>query len=334
MNSIPAFRSISTHMLRVRRHAVNAGYRYRARGLPMKNLLRHSLTLILPLSMTTGCIVQEEGGGETAPASPTTPTPPPAPPPPPPPPVSRLSGWLTDVSVDGVSGRWRTDTFPRDSGGPRIRVVGNTSIVNGGTTELRVEGTSRLRFLLIGEQEEESGYYEVPARGDRVTVRLVFAQDIPSDLRLQLAAASDGGATGPPVRKDFDVVEVGTGELQITLSWDEESDVDLHVVEPSGEEIYYGNRVSASGGALDLDSNASCRIDGVKNENVTWERSAPSGRYTVRVNYWSACGVDRTRYLLRITGGGDSRILSGTLTGSGERGGLGAGEEVVSFEWR
>ena len=261
-------------------------------------------------------------------APPTTPGPQPLPP------VSRLSDWLTDVSIDGESGTWRSDAFPREGGGPRISISGNTSIVTGGSTELRVEGTSRLGFLLIGEQDEERGYYEVPAQRDRLTVRLIFAQDLPSDLRLQFAASDDGGSTGPPVRTDFDVIEVGTGELQISLSWDQESDVDLHVVEPSGEEIYFGNTTSATGGTLDLDSNAYCRVDGIQNENITWERSAPSGQYTVRVNYWSACGVGQTNYVLRVTGGGNSRILSGELTGSGNRGGRGSGIEVVSFEWR
>ena len=210
-------------------------------------------------------------------------------------PASRLDGWITGISVNGQSGTWRNGTFPQESGGPSIRVIGNSSVVNGGTTELRVEGNRSLRFLLVGEQGGGRGYYEIPAgNSQRVTARLVFAQDLPSDLRLRVAAASDGGAAGPAERHDFDVVEVGTGELQVTLSWDVDSDVDLHVVEPNGEEIYYGNRTSESGGTLDLDSNPACSIDGLRNENVTWERSAPIGRYTVRVDYWSSCAKSST----------------------------------------
>jgi uncharacterized protein YfaP (DUF2135 family) len=41
---------------------------------------------------------------------------------------------------------------------------------------------------------------------------------------------------------------VGTGDVQVTVTWDADSDLDLHVVEPSGEEIFYGHPVSATGG--------------------------------------------------------------------------------------
>src|SRR5207237_4273195 len=43
-----------------------------------------------------------------------------------------------------------------------------------------------------------------------------------------------------------------TGDVQVSVSWDAPSDVDLHVVDPSGEEIFYGNPASASGGQLDV----------------------------------------------------------------------------------
>jgi hypothetical protein len=126
---------------------------------------------------------------------------------------------------------------------------------------------------------------------------------------------------------------VGTGDVQVTLSWDVDSDVDLHVVDPSGEEIYYANRNAASGGALDLDSNAGCRIDGVRNENITWPVGrAPVGRYTVRVDYWDACGVAKTNYTVRVNAGGTPQIVTGSFTGPGDQGGAGSGRTVATFE--
>ena len=83
---------------------------------------------------------------------------------------------------------------------------------------------------------------------------------------------------------------------------------------------------------LDLDSNASCTIDGVQNENITWSiGAAPQGTYIVRVDYWSSCGVPRTNYTVVINNGGDTQIVNGTFTGAGDRGGLGAGVEVARF---
>jgi hypothetical protein len=41
-------------------------------------------------------------------------------------------------------------------------------------------------------------------------------------------------------------------------------------VDAVGEEIYYGDQQAASGGFLDLDSNAACSGDNIRNENITW----------------------------------------------------------------
>jgi uncharacterized protein YfaP (DUF2135 family) len=42
--------------------------------------------------------------------------------------------------------------------------------------------------------------------------------------------------------------------LRIVLSWDTpDTDMDLHVITPSGEHCFYGHRVIAGGGALDVD---------------------------------------------------------------------------------
>jgi uncharacterized protein YfaP (DUF2135 family) len=42
--------------------------------------------------------------------------------------------------------------------------------------------------------------------------------------------------------------------LRVVLSWDsDQTDVDLHVIEPDSSHVYYGERVSKNGGALDVD---------------------------------------------------------------------------------
>ena len=82
--------------------------------------------------------------------------------------------------------------------------------------------------------------------------------------------------------------------LLVSLRWDTEADLDLHVVIPNGtvrsddDRIWSkprrppGQMVDAgaykSGGILDFDSNANCVIDGRRQENVSWTVAPPSGR--------------------------------------------------------
>ena len=85
---------------------------------------------------------------------------------------------------------------------------------------------------------------------------------------------------------------LGTGDVQITLRWDAPVDLDLHVIDPSGEEIWYGNRTSISGGNLDVDANAGCNSMMTNPvENVFWPYGgAPGGQYQVSVVYFTNCG--------------------------------------------
>jgi hypothetical protein len=122
-----------------------------------------------------------------------------------------------------------------------------------------------------------------------------------------------------------------TGDVQVSVSWDAPSDVDLHVVDPFGEDIYYGNSVSSSGGQLDVDSNPACAIDGRQIENIRWGSRAPGGTYTVRVDYWAGCEVARTNYLVTVKNGSATTTYSGFFTGSGDQGGSGSGVLITTF---
>lgn len=92
----------------------------------------------------------------------------------------------------------------------------------------------------------------------------------------------------------------------VSIAWSNVNDLDLHVVEPSGEEISFSHRKSASGGNLDVDMNAGSQRSTEPCENVYWPvGSAPLGHYKVLVVYYSNHGSkDPTDYLLvaRILG--------------------------------
>lgn len=85
---------------------------------------------------------------------------------------------------------------------------------------------------------------------------------------------------------------LGTGDVQVTLRWDAPVDLDLHVIDPASDEIWYRNSSSPSGGVLDVDANSDCVTMTAKPvENVFWPYGgAPSGGYQVLVVYYRNCG--------------------------------------------
>jgi hypothetical protein len=83
---------------------------------------------------------------------------------------------------------------------------------------------------------------------------------------------------------------MGTGDVQATLTWSVNADIDLHVEDPYGDEVYYRNPIVRSGGELDIDNRCSNFVMGMP-ENIYWPTGkAPAGTYRVRVNYYEDCG--------------------------------------------
>jgi hypothetical protein len=228
-------------------------------------------------------------------------------------------------------------------------------VVNGGSVQETVSSTSAFTIVRVALQEIPTPATTspadtatptlgtpAPARGYRqvtltqpttsATLVLTIAQALPADrFLLHFAVADASGKQGTLASQAVQAVGVGTGDVQVSVSWDVDSDVDLHVVDPSGDEVYYQNPTVASGGSLDLDSNADCELDHKRNENVTWT-TAPAGTYTVRVDLYKACGTASTNYVVTVHAPGQlTRTFPGTLTGDGDLGDQGAGTTVTTF---
>ena len=85
--------------------------------------------------------------------------------------------------------------------------------------------------------------------------------------------------------------ELNNADVTIRLDWSKLSgntDIDLHVIDPFGEEIYYRNMSSESGGYLDRDD-----VVGPGPEFVRWT-NAPSGKYKIYVHYYPNAAEDRS----------------------------------------
>ncbi|WP_020203338.1 YfaP family protein [Cupriavidus sp. WS] len=71
--------------------------------------------------------------------------------------------------------------------------------------------------------------------------------------------------------------------LRVVLSWDSDAtDLDLHVVAPDGQHIFYANRVAGNGGALDVD------VTTGYGPEIYSIAAPPPGTYLVYVNYYGS----------------------------------------------
>jgi hypothetical protein len=117
-------------------------------------------------------------------------------------------------------------------------------------------------------------------------------------------------------------VVLGTGDVQVTLEWFSNADLDLAVTDPTGDRISFSNRgPTATGGQLDVDSNVGCPADtdsGV--ENVFWPPGgAPAGEYLVEVTGFSVgdgtCGGGDYILTIRVAGSEDQEIRDSVAAG-------------------
>jgi hypothetical protein len=239
---------------------------------------------------------------------------------------------ITDAGVT-VSAVRHTGAPPAAGAGPTLTITGGGTVINGGSAQVTVAPSSGTFTDVYVVVEGVDGYYQLTLVGPVATVDLLLtlAQRIPSQSFNLTYGIGSTGAVGAYETVPVTVIQVGTGEVQVSVSWNAESDVDLHVVEPGGEEVFYGHTSSATGGTLDLDSNPACSIDHKKNENITWAH-APSGSYTVRVDYFAGCSVTQSDYVVTVQRKGHAaETFTGSFTGSGDGGGQGDGVDITTF---
>jgi hypothetical protein len=123
-------------------------------------------------------------------------------------------------------------------------------------------------------------------------------------------------------------------DIRISLLWNTRDDLDLHVVTPAGEEIYYGNKRSRCGGCLDIDRNVHGE-DPKPVENTRWARgTAPTGRYRVFVQNYRYHEQQHNPITFRVEMdiNGVIRQYSGVISAKHETGAA-SDHEVASFEF-
>lgn len=250
---------------------------------------------------------------------------------------------LHSVFGDDIEGVLRLDDPGSDPGAPALEVRGAETAVQGGGAVLNISAGRDFSTLYVFVDGHD-GYLELdvtaidPASEEpsgEVLYELAATFEeflLEEEYELTFAAGTGDGA-GIRAPLHFTVHPVTVGPIQVSVAWDVPSDVDLYLVEPSGDTIHYNRSPSESGGVLELDSNAVCVGEDLRNESITWpERTPAIGTYAVRLNYWSSCEQERTRWLVVVRVEGEVvRVEEGVFTGDGGFSGEAVGEQVTTF---
>jgi hypothetical protein len=227
-----------------------------------------------------------------------------------------------------------------------------------GDTELQLFGSLDLATTSVAVGlEGDVGYWLVRAGLADPTVpgvltlsgALSISPDAPLGAATVQLEAITAGVVGPRLALPLEIVErdLPKGVLVISLRWDTASDLDLHVIDAHGVEIWARHPNSwtpapgtpsapdawKTGGRLDADSNAQCVIDGRAAENVSWSVAPPAGHYLVRVDTPSLCQASAARWTVdAVLDGASLGQATGVSTPASTRGAHDRGAGVTALE--
>lgn len=213
----------------------------------------------------------------------------------------RTSGNLPTTSLDPDAPILTDseDTLTASPGGSAL-IESSYSSANGlSQVYFQVENASD--FLRVASTTAStSGQLQIP---------IFFEQDISftsgTEFCINIRIASPDGLISNTIRRCFVPLNVGTGDFQVSLSWSNTSDIDLHVIEPTGNEVYFGNPLGTTGLQLDVDD-----MDGFGPENI-FTNNPVDGTYIVALENYDQ--IEATPVAVRINVLGQTRTIQGIL---------------------
>lgn len=104
------------------------------------------------------------------------------------------------------------------------------------------------------------------------------------------------------------------GELTVTLAWNSQADLDLHITCPNGETINFRNNTGCNGGVLDVDANRGSHRTMTPIENVFFRTGAINGTYRLLVRLYRDNGSRRNDFTVRVQKGRTTEDFSGTVS--------------------
>ena len=237
-------------------------------------------------------------------------------------PAPTPTGLIISASVGETNGTFLSGTPPVAAGNLTLSDFDDEvleTIISGGSVELPIvadQGFSRI--YVVTEPER---YFDIQLPQSTSSTSLILTANTElndvTETEVSVQVETPGAAVSAEKSVTITTLEVGTGELQISVNWDQPTDVDLYLLTPSGDIIFF-NMTSVGDGMLDLDSNANCFIDNVNNENISFgDNAAPPGQYSVFLAYFSDCEVtEPTQYVVTIRANNTTETFTGSFNSS------------------
>ena len=220
--------------------------------------------------------------------------------------VTLKAKWIENTHFTIQDGTVHRGVIPSSASG--ISIAENINInhfaLTGGSSFVSMNTEQEISEIYVGVNGVNY-YYSVTPQGSLLRSSapnnyefiILFNQNLDESFEIQISARLSNGSLTNVCLIPIQYIRAGTGSLQVNLSFDNAKDVDLYVVQPDGEIVFYGNvgNYYEEGGVfkgwgLDIDSNPACNIDGINSENVFFANEyIQSGKYEVWINMWANC---------------------------------------------
>ena len=266
--------------------------------------------------------------------------------------------------------QFRPGGFPAATGGPTVQSIQTlhaTVIIGENRETVSATLDANATAAIVG-LDGYRGTWIVPSgppdfeSPQFASLHAGFGLDVtPGPVTMVMAAVDAEGRIGEPAQASLVALDapMPAGKLVVSLQWQGAADLDLHVVDPDGNEAWSGDpntwkkpigpadpQAWMTGGILDHDGNMSCTRDGSPSEDVVWsehmgatgpvEPIVPPGEYTVRVDARSMCGDASAAWGVTVTAAGEIiakvRGIATPYDATYEPHGAGAGITALHFQ--
>ena len=221
--------------------------------------------------------------------------------------VTFKAKWIENTHFTIQDGTVHRGTIPSSDSGISIAedININHFALTGGSSFVSINTEQEISEIYVGVNGVNY-YYSVTSQSSSLrssalnnySFVILFNQNLGESFELQISARLSNGSLTNVCIIPIQYIRAGTGSLQVNLSFDNAKDVDLYVVQPDGEIVFYGNVGNyyveagvSKGWGLDIDANALCYdLNGINSENVFFSNEyIQSGKYEVWINMWMNC---------------------------------------------